>query len=438
MPEQNMESGSAECQPVELQPFIHQVGGHTSMFRFNENTVCKPLCSREYHFYSTLPQELHPFTPEFKGSIEVQLIEDSEGYVTFVGYPSHASKDVPCSSRPSENKGRRSPDMTSQSRAGKSPTHGCYSMRLLRSGSIEMVSQTGKQFSDSKFDGSGTAASLNPWSISCHKRQMAKMRKSKADSDSDSKFILLENVAAQFRYPCVLDLKMGTRQHGDDAPESKKKSQMMKCETTTSATIGLRICGMQVYQASSGKYICHNKYYGRSLSVDGFKQALHQFLHNGHRLRTDVIHLFVAKLQQLYTVVEKQETFRFYSSSLLMMYDGAELTDTSSPSPQGNPGPSTPHPSPAQNPNTDNSVSLESLPSTSTSLSSDTLCDNHKHRTLGTPSVDVRMIDFAHATHKDFLQDVADHNGPDRGYLFGLENLTRLLREFQHSYSTAS
>lgn len=79
MPEQNMESGSAECQPVELQPFIHQVGGHTSMFRFNENTVCKPLCSREYHFYSTLPQELHPFTPEFKGECLVGRILETAG-----------------------------------------------------------------------------------------------------------------------------------------------------------------------------------------------------------------------------------------------------------------------------------------------------------------------------------------------------------------------
>jgi inositol-hexakisphosphate kinase len=61
-----------------------------------------------------------------------------------------------------------------------------------------------------------------------------------------SEFILLENVAAKFKYPCILDLKMGTRQHGDDAPESKKNSQMRKCASTTSSAVGLRLIGMQV------------------------------------------------------------------------------------------------------------------------------------------------------------------------------------------------
>jgi inositol-hexakisphosphate kinase len=41
-------------------------------------------------------------------------------------------------------------------------------------------------------------------------------------------FILLENVAAKFENPCVLDMKMGTRQHGDDATEEKKERFMTK------------------------------------------------------------------------------------------------------------------------------------------------------------------------------------------------------------------
>lgn len=39
------------------------------------------------------------------------------------------------------------------------------------------------------------------------------------------------------------------------------------------------------------------------------------------------------------------------------------------------------------------------------------------------PKVDVRMIDFAHATYKD-----SRYEGPDHGYIFGLENLIKIFQ----------
>jgi hypothetical protein len=65
MPRQSM--GETRAQLVQLEPFLHQVGGHSSVLRFDEHTIGKPLIAREHLFYETLPVDLEPFTPQYKG-----------------------------------------------------------------------------------------------------------------------------------------------------------------------------------------------------------------------------------------------------------------------------------------------------------------------------------------------------------------------------------
>lgn len=64
-----------------------------------------------------------------------------------------------------------------------------YSMRLLKSGSVEI--QTGKQMfhmDDPKL-GKDKSAGINPWSLKMHKRQLSKMMKYKEKSPQCSRIL---------------------------------------------------------------------------------------------------------------------------------------------------------------------------------------------------------------------------------------------------------
>ncbi|XP_029548713.1 inositol hexakisphosphate kinase 1 isoform X2 [Salmo trutta] len=532
--------GGRRCGGVPLEPFVHQVGGHTSMMRYDDHTVCKPLISREQRFYESLPPEMKEFTPEYKGMVLVCFEGDIDGYINLVAYPYVESEildheDLPERDQPRRKHSRRSLHRsTSEIKEERLPheSDSTENLQELKSPRLDLqiYSDIPFQMLDNNSGLGSEKISHNPWSLRCHRQQLSRMRSESKDRKL-YKFLLLENVVHHFSYPCILDLKMGTRQHGDDASEEKAARQMQKCEQSTSATLGVRVCGMQVYQMDTGHYLCRNKYYGRSLSIEGFRHALHQYLHNGASLRKDLFEPMLCKLRSLKAILERQTTYRFYSSSLLIIYEGKEpelayvwqkapqetwqqkaasppqapaepLENQKTPAPQ--PAAELPSEKVTVNPGSQGpglgvglqepglGVGLQGVqgpglgvglqgrvlqgvqgpglgvglqgrvlqgahglteaplqlpqalppppdcppvptPLQPQQLHQEPLQPSDPHAPPLPPpsspsiSVDVRMIDFAHSTFKGFRDDQTVHDGPDQGYVFGLESLIKIL-----------
>lgn len=482
---------------VMLEPFVHQVGGHSCVLRFGEQTICKPLIPREHQFYKSLPAAMRKFTPQYRGVVSVSFEEDEEGNLCLIAYPLHSdpaadleNKDPSADCEPKSKMLKWSKMMTSSllvesenyskdGRSRHSRKDKDKSVHMLQEDvELEWLQQAEVLYYRLERSHSNAVPQLkhNPWSLKCHQQHLQRMKEN-AKHRNQYKFILLENLTWRHTVPCVLDLKMGTRQHGDDASEEKKAMQIRKCQQSTSASIGVRLCGMQVYQSDTGQLMFMNKYHGRKLTLPGFKEALFQFFHSGQRLRRELLSPVLRRLRDMQAALEACESYRFYSSSLLIIYDGAhhrkhtrrrtedglseeeedEEDEDEDEEAEAEPEMEEeeeeeeamgevagalgfPH-SPSTSSDGSNSCSSSSSGGSSSSSSSgggggggssgvSPGCLSHSDPR--SPVVDVRMIDFAHTTCRHYREDSVVHEGQDSGYIFGLQNLITFISELEN------
>ena len=157
-----------------------------------------------------------------------------------------------------------------------------------------------------------------------------------------------------------------------------------------------------------------------------FYQALKEFLFNGRCYRRDVIPGLVVMLKELREVIRQQDSFRFFTSSLLIVYDGAGREEEEEEGEEG------------EGVDREDGISDDCDAAASETSVESNLAGVTQSASNGfdlqelRKQVDVRMIDFARSTHHG-MADQSSYLGPDEGYIQGLTTLISVFESILRS-----
>ncbi|EON61076.1 hypothetical protein W97_00287 [Coniosporium apollinis CBS 100218] len=235
--------------------------------------------------------------------------------------------------------------------------------------------------------------------------------------------IVLENVAAGFRKPNIMDIKLGARLY-DDSTKPEKRARLDKVAAeTTSSSLGFRIAGMRTwlggedsmaerdgddtisFEAGSG-YKLFNKLYGRKFAAENVVDAFREYVlvpsaGVSKVQAANCVQRFIRDLKDLQQIFEKIES-RMYSASILLVYEGDP-----------------------------DAYAAATKAETEYSAQEEMQEDDEEEEEEAPPKIAVvKLIDFAHASW-------TPGQGPDENLLQGVRSTIRIMEELAAELGTS-
>jgi len=227
-------------------------------------------------------------------------------------------------------------------------------------------------------------------------------------STDSCSYMLLDDLSYKCRRPCILDLKMGCQTYEPDASIEKIRQEVQKY--SKQRDFGFRIVGMKIYEREESNEKTHvfDKYYGYSLNswdkvLDSFRTFFYAPMPIEKRFsptmlskmsssmltcKYNILVKLLSNLSSLQKWFEVNDTFSFYASSLLTVFDSKHSIDK----------------------------------------------PIYEHKDTGSDAVDsiahsgVHMIDFCH---------VRRERGGQPGYLHGIKTLIQMWKVIQNELKIA-
>lgn len=143
----------------------------------------------------------------------------------------------------------------------------------------------------------------------------------------DCLLLELEDVAQSYKRPSIIDIKVGFKTWYPGSDERYIAKCQAKDAATTQSKLGFKICGMQVFRHLQRGFWRASKRWCKGMSEDAVNKALLRFANNEAGLTPKDIYGgprgAIAQLAGLADWFAHQREFCFYSSSVLIIYEGA-------------------------------------------------------------------------------------------------------------------